>query len=72
MSFAEEDIQKVMELFRVTREKAVQVLEAGFRIGALKDDSVRDGLMEEAGFGPAMEKMKRETSDVLNHAEEDA
>jgi len=72
MTFDEADIRKVMELFKVPREKAIQVLAAGFRVGALGDEKVRADLMEEAGFGPAIDKMKHETEDILNHAEEDA
>ena len=47
MTFDEADIQKVMELFKVPLDKAIQVLEAGFRVGALGDEKVRADLMEE-------------------------
>lgn len=67
---SEDDVEFMMEKFGLDEEKARMAIEKGFRVEALRDGSAMSRLMTDAGISGRIDRMKRETSEILNHAEE--
>ena len=67
---SEDDVKFMMEKFGLDEEKARMAIEKGFRVEALRDGSAMSRLMADAGISGRIDRMKRETDEILNHAEE--
>ena len=67
---SEDDVRFMMEKFGLDEEKARMAIEKGFRVEALRDGSAMSRLMADTGISGRVDRMKRETSEILNHAEE--
>ena len=63
-------VRFMMEKFGLDEEKARMAIEKGFRVEAILDGSAMSRLMVDTGISGRVDRMKRETSEILNHAEE--
>lgn len=66
----DDDVRFMMEKFGLDEEKARMAIEKGFRVEALRDGSAMSRLMADAGISGRVDRMKRETTEILKHAEE--
>jgi hypothetical protein len=67
---SEDDVKFMIEKFGLDEEKARMAIEKGFRVEALRDGSAMSRLMADAGISGRVDRMKRETAEILKHAEE--
>lgn len=66
----EEDVRYMMDTFKISEEKAREAIRKGFRVKALRDGSAKSRLLKDSGIAGRIDRMKRETKEILNHTPE--
>ena len=68
----EEDVRYMMDTFKITEEAAREAIKKGFRVKALRDGSAKNKLMKDSGISGRIDRMKKETKEILNHSTENS
>lgn len=68
----EEDVRYMMDTFKITEDAAREAIRKGFRVKALRDGSAKNMLMKDSGISGRIDRMKKETKEILNHSTENS
>jgi len=66
----EEDVRYMAETFKISEDDAREAIKKGFRVKALRDGSAKNMLLKDSGISGRIDRMKRETGEILNHSSE--